>query len=234
VFLLLIDDVSTDGDSLQSSSDEDDERKAIGQLLIQRCRCGKDCLFNLSGRIVSSARQAVLLLTQNEKREWLRERIAENSQLNNGKLQSRFYVGGVEVCQEAFSKVFTIAPKTIKRVMKLVATGASAEHGNKGMRRTCRKTDSAIAWMRHYFNLIGDKMPHKNQIHLPSFECRKAYYHRYKTDMAAQATEDSNHNIVSISMFYKIWKQHFNDVVIPKVGGLHAVFKYVCTKYVNL
>ena len=184
-------------------------------ILIQKCACGKDCLFKLSGHAVDTARQAIYCLTRNEKRAWLRQKIADNSRIENDRLITKFFVGGSEVCQDAFSKVFTVSPRTVKRTIKLVASGAPADHGNKGQRRACRKTDSAIAWMRRYFNLIGDRMPHKNQIHLPSWETRKAYYYRYKADMEAQASEDDN--VVCISMFYKLWKRYFKDVVIPEV-----------------
>ena len=142
----------------------------IGDVLVQQCTCGGDCLFKLTGCTVASAHKSVMSLSQNEKREWLREKIADNSRFENGRLLTKFYIGGTEVCKDAFSKVFKVAPKMIKRASKLVASGKPADHGNKGQRRACRKADSAIAWMRQYFNLIGDHMPHKNQLHLLSWE----------------------------------------------------------------
>ena len=44
------------------------------------------------------------------------------------------------------------------------------EHGNLGKKRRNTKTEAAITWMDRYFNLIGDKMPDENQIHLPCWE----------------------------------------------------------------
>jgi len=76
--------------------------------------------------------------------------------------------------------------------------------------------------MRQYFNLIGDRMPDKNQLHLPSFDRRNVYYDRYVGDMKAQAPEDDS-IILGDSMFYKIWKRHFKEVVIPKVI-LHCIY----------
>jgi len=43
------------------------------------------------------------------------------------------------------------------------------EHGNKGKCRSNTKFELAVAWMNRYFNLIGDKMPHKKQIHILAF-----------------------------------------------------------------
>ena len=38
--------------------------------------------------------------------------------------------------------------------------------GNKGKTRPALKTEDAHAWMERYFNLLGDHMPHIDQIHL--------------------------------------------------------------------
>ena len=38
--------------------------------------------------------------------------------------------------------------------------------GNSGSKRLNTKTEDAVAWMERYFNLIGDNMPDKEQIHL--------------------------------------------------------------------
>ena len=98
---------------------------------------------------------------------------------------------------------FTVSPRTIKRVIKMVANGESAKHGNKGIHRACKKTESAIVWMRQYFNLIGDRMPDKNQLHLPSFDRCNVYYDWYiLRGMKAQAPEDDS-IILGDSMFYK-------------------------------
>ena len=69
--------------------------------------------------------------------------------------------------------------------------------------------------MSRYFKLIGDKMPTNGQIHLPSRDTQKNIYARYKDDMNWQKLEDGD--IISLSMFYKIWQEDFSHVVIPEV-----------------
>ena len=140
-------------------------------------------IFKSSGHAVDTAKQAMYCLTRNEKRAWLRQRIADNSHIDNDQLITKLLWQAVK-CAKML--LVAVTPRTVKGTIKLVASGTLADYGNKGQRRACRKTDSAIAWMRQYFNLIGDRMPHKNQIHLPSWETRKAYYYRYKADMEAQ------------------------------------------------
>ena len=89
------------------------------------------------------------------------------------------------------------------------------QHGNVGKKRQNTKTEGAIAWMERYFDLIGDKMPDKNQIHLPCWENQKDVYNRYCTDLEKEATKEE---ILGISMFRKIWGESFANVVIPEVS----------------
>ena len=102
------------------------------------------------------------------------------------------------------------------------------DHGNYGKKRPNTKTEAAKAWMERYFNLIGDKMPDKNQIHLPCWETQKDIYQRFCNDIGFRKEET-----LGISMFYKIWVETFSNVVIPEVGSLHAVIcnciLYFCT-----
>lgn len=62
-------------------------------------------------------------------------------------------------------------------------------------------------------------MPHNNQIHLPSWEIQKDVYTRYTEDVNQQQLPNSD--ILSLSMFYKIWKDEFSNVVMPEVSGPH-------------
>lgn len=61
-------------------------------------------------------------------------------------------------------------------------------HGNLGKKRSSIRVEEAKTWMDRYFNLIGDKLPDKNQIHLPSWDKQKNIYERYKDDMLEKGT----------------------------------------------
>lgn len=82
-------------------------------------------------------------------------------------------------------------------------------------RRVNTKAESVSTWMDVYFNLIGDKMPHKNQLHLPSWETQKDIYYRYVGDMRNHGISEDE--IAGISIFYKVWTDEFSNVVIPQV-----------------
>ena len=74
-----------------------------------------------------------------------------------------------------------------------------------------------MTWMERYFHLVGDKMPHNGQIHLPSWETQKDVYQRFCSDMSKQ--QISSEEIVCLSTFYRIWTDQFPKVVIPEVSS---------------
>jgi len=71
--------------------------------------------------------------------------------------------------------------------------------------------------MDRYFHLIGDNMPHKKQIHLPSWETQKDIDHLYCEDMKHQGVAEAD--ILCLSLFYTVWKVDFPTVVIPEVSA---------------
>ena len=84
--------------------------------------------------------------------------------------------------------------------------------GSQDIPRYLKSTD-AKAWMNVFFEKVGDQMPHKAQVHLPHFLTKKNVYMMMKRGMQ----ERGQHNTISLSHFYTIWKDAFRDVVIPKV-----------------
>lgn len=86
--------------------------------------------------------------------------------------------------------------------------------GERIGRRTA-KHGNAKAWMEHFFNKIGDKMPHVEQIHLPSFLSKQAVYKYMVDDFTSDGLTKSK--ILCQSNFYALWKDEFSHCVIPKV-----------------
>ena len=80
-----------------------------------------------------------------------------------------------------------------------------------------QRTSEAIAWMEHYFSLVGDHMPHRMGIHLPSSLTKTAIYQRLVSDMKAR----DRPSVVSQAQFFKLWEDHYSNVTIPKVYLQH-------------
>ena len=207
------------------SEDPDKELDEVAQTLVTKCVCTQNCLFNLSANIILRARRKFQSLSTNEQRQWLTDKIHECSkQIDNQTLKTKFVVAGYEVCQFAWCKIHGISERRIARVKKSVSLGQSTiYHGNMGVKRPSERADIAKAWMMRYFNLVGDKMPHNKQIHLPSWDTQKDVYQRFKDDMELQSVG----SVVALSTFYRIRTQEFPNVVIPEVCTLCTICKHL-------
>ena len=204
------------------SGDTKNELDEISKVLVSSC-CDKKCLFYLCAHDVITARQKFTSLGANAQRQWLTDKMIENSHIAaGGKLVTTYFVAGREVCQSAWCNVHSLSPKRVSRVLKAVTNGQKIiQHGNKGKKRCNSRSTGAKAWMERYFHLIGDKMPHNNQIHLPSWETQKDIYERYMADMQIQEIPEEER--VAISTFYRIWATDFANVVIPEVSLLWRI-----------
>lgn len=117
-------------------------------------------------------------------------------------------IAWISVCQAAYCWVSSISSKKIKKICQSVSAGQKVvEHGNKGKRRSNTKSELAVAW---YLNLIGDKMPYKKQIHIPSRETQKDIYHRYCEDMSRQGVKEEEKTFCACPFFTKCgnWTFH--------------------------
>ena len=195
---------------------EDGDLAEVSHILVSEC-CSEECLRKLCARDVIPIRQKMRSFGLNEKRQWMMDKVLENSQASDpGKINTKFLAAGREVCKSAWCTVHGVSSRQLSRVTQCVSLGqVTTEHGNKGKKRCNSKSSGAKAWMDRYFHLIGDKMPHNNQVHLPSWETQKDLFLRYESDMKQQGLQESD--IVSLSTFYRIWNEDFPHVVIPEV-----------------
>lgn len=219
--------------TLTETSTEHQELEKIGKLLIGIC-CDKERLRNLTANDIITARTDFVQLTISQRKQYLFTKLRENScNRQAGKVETKFYVAGKEVCSVSWADVYSILKRTLVRMMKDISFGENCvAHGNQGRKRVNTKKESVAAWMERYFNLIGDKMPDSKQIHLPSWETQKDIHLRYCQDMQLCGIEQEE--ISGISTFYKIWIEQFPHVVIPEVCiriSLYAIMYVVfCSK----
>ena len=199
------------------AAEETAELRKIGQLLVGTC-CNQLCLRHLTATDIISSKANFVAMTGTKQKQYLIDRIKEGScecNPKSGEVTTKYFVAGKEICGTAWAQVYGISPRTLCRMLKQLANMEEATHGNVGKKRANTKAESVSAWMDAYFNLIGDKMPDKNQIHLPSWETQKDIYSRYIGDMKDRGM--SEEEIAGISAFYKIWTEQFSNVVIPQV-----------------
>ena len=193
------------------------ERLVVANIVTSEC-CDNKCLSHLTVHLVATTREKVNSLSQNARRQWIVDKIADNSSINDGNFVTQFNVGGSKVCRTAFQIVYSIPPKSLSRAITFVRNGERVvEHGNKGTKKPSEKVLNAMSWMSQYFKLVGDKMPNNEQTHLPSWDSRKGVFARYNADMQEEHGGVAHQHIIAASMFYKIWRNEFPFVRIPKV-----------------
>jgi len=175
------------------------ERAVVANILASAC-CSKECLSHLTIHLLTNSRAKVQALGQSERKQWIVTKIADNAKIMNRKLDVRFFIGGSEICRVAFQIIYSISPKTISRSITMVENGQLVvEHGNRGTNKPSEKVLNARSWMMQYFKLVGDKMPNKEQTHIPSWDSRKAIYTRYQDDMKEEFKEEAEQHTISLS-----------------------------------
>ena len=190
-------------------------------ILIKSC-CSQQCLQNLTANEILKLYTQFKVLSSVQQRQWLVDKLNENTCCSTSSQndETTYIVSGKVVCKAAWCQVLQISPKRVSLALKVVKQGqiSSLEHGNKGKKRPAVKTEDAHAWMEKYFNLLGDHMPHIDQIHLPSWDSQKFVYQRYRDDMLLQGCEEEE--VVSLRTFYRLWRDEFPKVVIPEVSNM--------------
>ena len=196
------DDESCSSLDITLTAAETEELENIGRLLVGIC-CDKTCLRHLTATDLITCRADTLEMNQNERKKHLFAKLRDNTNNQTGKMETKFVIAGKEVCKNAWSKIYSVSRRTLSRMTKEISLGENQiAHGNQGKKRLNTKKESVVAWMERYFNLIGDKMPDNNQIHLPSWETQKDIHARYSKDMELRGIEQEE--IAGISIFVTV------------------------------
>ena len=83
-------------------------------------------------------------------------------------------LSGKYVCKRSFRDIFGKSEKRLRKVIPLHRSGAVTAMKVQRVYNKSEKCVIARSWMKRYFEHIGDKMPHLQQIHLPHFLSKKA------------------------------------------------------------
>ena len=87
-----------------------------------------------------------------------------------------------------------------------------AEHGRLGRGQYSAASIRAIGWLRMFIKKLGDHMPMKDEIHLPTCLTKFDVYM-----LAADDLSQGNLQCCGMSTFYRIWAAEFPNVKIPQV-----------------
>lgn len=126
-----------------------------------------------------------------------------------------YSVGGEEVCEAAFRMVHGLRYNRFQTIKAKYASGVViAQHGNLGKGQYSVSSIRAISWLRMFISKVGDCMPMKDEIHLPSCLTKADVY-----ALAADELCQGSLECCGVSSFYNLWKAEFPNVKIPQVSG---------------
>ena len=77
------------------------------------------------------------------------------------------------------------------------------------------KTMNAVLWLREYSKKFGDRMPDTGKVHLPMCLTKRSLYFSMKEELT-----DSDLEYPSLKTFYRIWRENFPNLKLPKVNNV--------------
>lgn len=146
------------------------------------------------------------------KKQWLLDYFIMTSSGEAEHMATPLLICGKSVCLPLWLATLGISQSHYFRVRSLFLQGHKQILSHVQRTPTLR-TNEAMAWMDNFFSLMGERMPDRATVHLPSCLSKLSIYTRMECELKARRRE----KVVSQSQFFEIWKAHFHHVTIPKV-----------------
>lgn len=205
-------DVTTDSNASQSESTSVTYYNSI----TSTC-CLNRCLASFSLIDIEKCRNHFNGKNRLQQMQYLLDLLMASETQEKGSGYFHLHLSGRRVCKKSFTTILGISEKRLRKALRLERSGATVA---AKVQRVYSKSDKHIiaqSWMRRYFDRIGDKMPHIEQIHLPHFLSKKVVYDFMCSELQQQGL--SGEDTISLSRFYSLWATEFSSCVIPKVRG---------------
>ena len=150
-------------------------------------------------------------------RQWLLDYFRNhcpNSKQGDRDLKSMQYIlSGRSVCQSLWLAALSISSSRFYSVRSDFLEGIASVSLEKCSRVLAPKSLAAIAWMKNYFDRVGDKRPDKEGIYLPTCLTEFTIYNV----MLDELRLEHGSKPICFSQFNKLFHGHFPYVTIPKV-----------------
>ncbi len=178
--------------------------------------CRDNCLHSFSFVETQKAKSVFTSKSRLEQNQFLLDSSLMFFPSTSNRSSNKWMVEGKHLCDKAFCKILCISVKRLRKTRTLYYAGVTKATRKTTRRTVTSKSTEAKMWMKAYFHLVGDKMPHLQKTHLPQFLTRKDVYERLKRELTDQGIIEDQ--IIKLSTFYQIWRDEFRDVVIPAVS----------------
>lgn len=172
-------------------------------------RCA-GCIHHLSASDIWLTFKRFSHLGSYQQRQWVLDHLHNNTSRDD--TETLFFVCGKNVCLPLWLAVLDLSKSRYYEVRQSFLNGALFVERLTSPMTHQPKSCEAIAWMQNYFSQIGDYMPDRMVLHLPSFLTNALVYSRMTEELEA-----SGRQVISQSHFYNLWTSEFPHVSIPKV-----------------
>ena len=99
----------------------------------------------------------------------------------------QFILCGRTVCQAVWQDVLSVSNSRFYDIRKDFLAGKRADRSTR-VRALAPKLMASVAWMRLYFNRVGDKRADKDGIYLPTCLSERAIFNLMKEDIPSTET----------------------------------------------
>ena len=160
-------------------------------------------------------------LSQVAKKQWLLDYFIMNSSVQSKQAELAYMICGKSVCFKLWVATLDISNSYFYSVKRLFLNGHKRviQHVQHA---PLLRTSEALAWLDSFFTCMGDRMPDRPTVHLPSSLSKVSIYNEMVDDLRRRGKDV----VISQSQFFEVWKLHFSHVTIPKVQ-CHVLYGHV-------
>lgn len=205
-------DITTESDGCSAASSS--APIMFHNSIVHTC-CQNRCLAAFSLLEVERCRNHFCKKNRLQQQQYMLDIFMASSTQENKQKEHFLHLSGRSVCKRSFMSILGISEKRLRKVLYLHTSGVLTVVKVQRVYNKSEKHVIAKSWMKRYFERIGDKMPHIQQIHLPHFLSKKVVYDFMCTELQQQGLFKGD--TISLSRFYSIWATDFSSCVIPKV-----------------
>ena len=175
-----------------------------------------NCFHKLSRSNILSVRKEYLPKSEREKSLWIKDYIRNNIIDLDSTRTIRWHIDGKDVCKSCWIVASTVTPFKLKNCYKV-------SHASKGVSRQTNRMSSTLAWLSNYFTDICEKMPTKDEFHLPCFILWKDILKELNVFLTKEGHKQITLSYFTLVMYiffqyltFQIRKKHFKHVKAPK------------------
>jgi hypothetical protein len=163
--------------------------------IIRKNQCNLKCLDEISNQKIIQIRREYLLNNELDKNKWIRNYLQNNKIMINEIQTTRWHLDGSDICKSCWLSATTISSYKLKFCNQ-------QSHGSSGIPKINSRLNTAISWLSNYFNTVCEKMPTKNELHLPCF----IIWNDINNDLN-QYLSEQGYKKISSSFFTKVSKR---------------------------